>query len=155
MKRMWSLKQIKEFIKATTKDISTLVDKNGHERFIEGDIDIKEITGVTKDYGKWSLSGSHLLIVICCSFADTTAITSGTLLSEIELPEWIFNKIIPLYGSNIEYHNSNLFNSAGVAQSIGNYLRKDTAKLQLRLSALTLTDDRSGRFAFDLLIDND
>ena len=77
MRRMFSLKQLEEIAnKQVQEQVSSgelenvkvfenIVDKDGHKRFIEGDITFENITGVSKVYGKWSLSGNHLMIVIC------------------------------------------------------------------------------------------
>ena len=99
MRRMFSEKQIEglaqEQSKAVKKDIATLVDADGHNRFIEGDIEIEEITGITKTYGKWSLSGTHLLIVLCLGAVVGTTI-SGTL-ANITLPSYIASKIVQTF----------------------------------------------------------
>ena len=46
MKRMWSKNELKAIVKSTQGyDFANLVDKDGNPRFIEGDIEIEEITG--------------------------------------------------------------------------------------------------------------
>lgn len=157
MKRMWSKNELARQVKEVKKDITTLVDKDGHPRFIEGDINIPEIEGVTKEYGKWSLSGSHLLIVLAISIVDTTALTTRTIASFDGLPQWVIDKCIPTFSNAIDYKAFNLFASNLSSQNIGVYLRKPTtSSLDIYLANnITLTADRTGRIAFDLLIDNE
>ena len=87
MRRMYSEKQIRELVKTTKGyDIVNLVDKDGHERFIEGDIPDPEITGLTPIYYKWSLSGTHLMIVM-----------AGTIENGTNLSNYILNYYIMIY----------------------------------------------------------
>ena len=157
MRRMYSENQLINEIKNVKKDITTLVDADGHNRFIEGDINLTPNVpaGITKTYGKWSLSGTHLMLVICGEIENATVISGGTVLCEIELPSWVFDKITPLYGDNLDYHNTPIFNAAGQTQTMGNYLRKASSVIEIRMSGITLSDTRSFRFNFDLLSDND
>ena len=157
MKRMWSIKQLKEFIKSTTKDISTLVDKDGHERFIEGDITLEEITGVSKTYGKWSLSGSHLLIVLSIAVADTTVLANGVKFCDISIPKWIYDKVAVIWGADAVIRQSiTLYADNWSTQTMNTLLSKANDVLTIYgLNDLTLTADRKTRIAFDLLIDND
>ena len=149
-----------QVIDAVEKDSSlkvyeNIVDAQGHKRFIEGDITQETITGITPGYSKWSLSGSHLMIVLCGTIANGTVISSGQLLMQIALPQWIMDKIFPVYGNNIEYKLFSVTNSSGQSQNIGCYTQKADGKIKVRLSALTLTDERMFRVYFDLLIDNE
>ena len=53
-------------------NISTLTDSKGNPRFIEGEGTPMEMEGFTASYCKWSLSGTHLMIVLSGSFANAT-----------------------------------------------------------------------------------
>lgn len=140
-------------------ELEAIKDKDGHSRFIEGDITIKTITGVTKKYGKWSLSGTHLLIVLALEVVDTTNIASNTILAELDLPQWIKDKVVVMYTgiSYIETKNIVLYGAGWSGQNITVSLRKPSnSTMDLRFeSSLTLTADRSCRISFDLLIDNE
>ena len=156
MKRMWSKNELKNIAdtqaKGVEKNITTLVDAAGHPRFIEGDVTLKnEITGVELLYGKWSLSGTHLMIVACLSVADTTVVTYGSIL-EMTLPEWIRDKIIPLYSGAVDKKTFDAFASNGTSQPVVAYLLKASSKLEIE-SGFTATADRVIRYSFDLLID--
>ena len=159
MRRMYSLNQIEEISKKTIENANSLkifeniVDKDGHKRFIEDDITPNEITGVSYTYAKWSLSGTHLLIVLAGSIANGTAI-SGTIAS-IDLPSWIKSKLVPTYSTVVIRQNDNIFASDGsTSQSALNVVAKigDVVAVQ---SYITATADRYFRYQFDILIDND
>ena len=105
------------------KIFENIVDSQGHKRFDDGDIALVEgVNEITKTYGKWSLSGTHLLIVFCGSMADTTVWTNKTF-AIVNLPDWIKDKIVPVHsGSVIE--QKTLFLYGGTAQSATIYLEK-------------------------------
>ena len=151
MRRMYSENQIANM----PKDIATLVDAEGHNRFIEGDIPTNAITGISYSYAKWSLSGSHLMLIIAGNIADTTVITAGQFLcTALTLPEWIYDKLVAIYSNVVSQAAFNCFASDGTTQALGVYLRKISAgRLDFMLGSLTLTKDRSFRVYFDLLID--
>lgn len=157
MKRMWSKNELKKIVKGTQGyNFANLVDKDGHPRFIEGNITIETISGITKSYGKWSLSGTHLMIVLACSVADATAIDGGTL-ANITLPEWITNKIVPTFSNAVLYQSVSMYADNWTSQSLGISLRKPSSN-ELRIameSTVILTADRNFRVQFDLLIDNE
>ena len=135
--------------------MENVVDADGHKRFVEGDIEIEEITGVSKTYGKWSLSGTHLMMVLCLEIADTTQLTANQLLSKITLPDFINDKINPLVSTIISRQTFFAFSSAGSQNLQCNLLKVDN-KINIEVySALTLTATRNTRIQFDLLIDAD
>lgn len=133
-----------------------IVDKDGHNRFDGGEININEISGVTKNYGKWSLSGSHLLIVVAFTLADATTFAGGEFL-RFELPEWILNKIVAIAGDRVDDKTITLYGSDFTSQSLFVTLTKPVGYgiLTIRYASITTTKERTGRIAFDLLIDND
>ena len=154
------LEQTQEFEAASGskfKLFENIVDKDGHKRFIEGDIEIaptfQEL--VTKNYGKWALSGSHLLIVLAYEVDNGTELPYGAI-SLLKLPKWIMDKLVPLFSNAVSHTSIRYWADNLSAQDTGAYLRKlDSETLDIYLSgAVTLTADRSTRIAFDLLIDN-
>lgn len=136
-----------------------IVDKNGNKRFIEGDIVLVDgLTGFTQTYGKWALSGSHLLIVVAFDIADATAFI-GARICNINIPEWIYDKIYALYGgANAVVTN---ITASGYADDYSSqtatvYMTKPTGQpLSIYINAITTTKERHFRIAFDLLIDNE
>lgn len=137
-------------------EFEAITDENNHKRFIEGDIDLIESpTGLTKTYGRWSLSGTHLLIVLACDIANATTITSGYYAYLKDLPQWIFNKIVPVFGtSNVERSSATLYADDYSNQSMGINLIKSASQINIQFANITTTADRKFRKSFDLLIDN-
>ena len=162
MRRMYSENQLlkaieKESAENGIKVYENVVDKDGHARFIEGDIVTPEITGVTQTYGKWSLSGSHLLMVLGFSATNATVIPAWQKLGTLNnLPSWILDKIAVLFATNIvDQKTLSLYNSGGTTQQMTARLLKTSGEIQITVSTLTLSDTRDGRISFDLLIDNE
>lgn len=156
MKRMWSLKQIKDFIKSTTKDIATLVDAQGHNRFIEGDITIETIEGVSKTYGKWSLSGTHLLFVLALKLDNATEFTYGDNVAIIELPEYINSKIVEIFSSVVSVQVVRTFGSGTDTSITFGLMKLADNKLHIQtLQNYTAAREEYMRVNFDLLIDGD
>ena len=161
MRRMYSKPQLLEAIEQEAQEkglkaFENIVDKDGHKRFIEGDVNLdKEYEGVTKLYGKWSLSGSHLLIVCCLFVTEDKVLTYGECIT-MNIPEWIYNKITPIYASAIDKKTFSAFTPNGSEQTVPAYLlKKGTGVLSVETGFTATDDDRTIRFAFDLLIDNE
>ena len=163
MKRMWSKNELAKQVKEVKKDITTLVDAQGHERFIEDNITANTLPeGFELTFGKWSLSGTHLMLVIIES-ADNGAVMPNGGYVYFNIPEWIKDKIVVLfgdsevlkqtfawYGDNDTQQNQIVYLEKGI-YTIG----EKTYNFRLFQTALTLTLDRKIRIAFDLLIDNE
>ena len=140
-----------------TNNMEEIVDGDGHNRFIEGSVTLTQpVEGVTLDYGKWSLSGTHLMIVMAFSIENGTALGwQGHLCDVNDLPTWVYDKLVPLFGSvYLDSKNIVMFNDDTSTQSTTMYIRKDAGKIFTSMSGVTLTKARSGRITFDFLIDN-
>lgn len=153
MKQMWS----KEEIETQKKDISTLVDSKENPRFVEGDGVGLTQEGVTITYCKWSLSGTHLMLVCAGTITKNTAISVNTTLANYKLPAYIMNKVYPVFAVNIiEYKQVDYRQVDGwTSQSAGCFLDKYSAGLRITSSGITATDNRGFRIQYDLLIDNE
>ena len=162
-KRMWTDREVRSMAVKTVEEKENLkvfehiVDNDGHKRFIEGDISLATIEGVTSPYKKWSLCGTHLMVVLCLDLADATALTNGATLGSVEgLPEWVMSKISPVFSSIVDVKDTTAYGSDYTGQTFGIYLSISDGKLTfIKRSALTLTADRSVRIQFDLLIDDE
>ena len=189
MRKMYSLKQLEKIIKkevqkgnllisgnvefendvkiggdlditGDAKLFENIVDKDGHSRFIEGDLVIEEIEGLNIVYAKWSLSGSHLLFVVAGSVDANTTLTGLALAKTNNLPQWIKDKIHPVTGASygpIEYKNFSFYTSgySGVSVNI-NFSKTSQEELSVTVAQnFAPTDERYFRIAFDLLIDNE
>ena len=79
MRRMYSKPQLLEAVEQEAevnglKAFENIVDKDGHKRFIEGTPTNPTIEGVEITYAKWSLSGTHLMLVMAGNVASTTVL---------------------------------------------------------------------------------
>lgn len=136
--------------------MENIVDGKGNKRFIEGDVEVTTaIEGLELAYGKWSLSGSHLMVVVSCSVADTTVIPGGTYRFEVkDLPSWIIDKIVNITGFTVDSKNVTLWASDYSTQSFTLSILKTSEKIMIMpLNSITLNKDRVFRVQFDLLID--
>lgn len=137
-------------------NISTLTDSDGNSRFIEGDGVTDEIEGFTASYCKWSLSGTHLMIVLSGSVANGTTISSGSIAT-YEVPTFIMNKIYPVWASRfLEIKTLTLVADDFSTQTLSALFNINTGKLNIYIqNSATLSKDRAFRLQFDLLIDNE
>ena len=168
MRRMYSLNQIEEISKKTIENANSLkifdniVDKDGNPRFIEGNITPETTTGFTYTYAKWSLSGTHLMVVIAGKIDENTETpTWPTIWSYINLPKWIIDKIYPVATSYLDRKVLvyTPLGSSGVGYTINMAIEvnSDNNRLILKFDDTSKTmssTDYGFRFAFDLLIDN-
>ena len=148
----------KESAENGIKVFEDIKDKDGHARFIDGIGEPVSQEGIETTYCKWSLSGSHLLIVLAGNVANTTVVSYNTWLMKINnLPEWIKSKIINTFGNIVEQKTCTFYHTDGTTQSIAVGFSKTTSNIGIITtgSSVTLSKDRSFRIAFDLLIDND
>ena len=144
--------------KTILNSMDHIYGKDGHARFIEGNISIGELEGLTKSYGKWSLSGSHLLIVLAGNVENGVVLSSNFNIGDLDdLPTWIVAKITAISSSLVDRKNIVFWGSDLSNQSVNITLRKPSeTTIQIRMDGtLTLTATRNFRIAFDLLIDNE
>lgn len=140
-------------VKAPTME--NIVDLAGNKRFVEGDIELTLESGFDTPYAKWSLSGTHLMIVIVIS-GENTAVHSAGTIATIDLPKYINDKIVRGLQSILERKNIILYASDSTTQSVNVEILKDPSdNVKLYMSAITMSADRQGRIQFDLLIDAD
>lgn len=145
--------QVDTFTATNANIFENIKDSNGHNRFIEGDIVMTAISGITPTYCRWSLSGSHLLIVLCFSVANGTALNYETL-APIDAPQWVKDKIYAVFGSVVIRGGQTLWATDYSSQTLNVTLEKVGTALRIVCSPLTLTADRNCRIQYDLLIDN-
>ena len=134
-----------------------VLDKDGHNRFIEGNLIPETVSGVSPSYYKWSLSGTHLMIVFV--FEADTNIASETTLATINVPTWILNKIQAIAsGTTVVTYKEVIGRTFGTAENYQKdlfVLIKDDGQLQIISSAITVPGTSTVyRIQFDLLIDN-
>ena len=142
--------------------LENIKDSNARNRFVEGGMYIYgEVTsGIHLTYGRWSLSGTHLLIVVAGYIEGGTTLPDGNRIFGVaNLPSWIHNKIIPLYGNLCIYNQDSIVLQSWSRISIETYLNKETNnELTIRPNGtISVASGNTGyyRLQFDLLIDND
>jgi hypothetical protein len=140
----------------TTHLFETITDKHGNPRFVEGDITMETIEGVTQTYGKWSLSGTHLMIVLSCTIENGKTFT-GARIANISLPQYILNKITPLFDRVlVDFKTVTGRADNWSTQNISFTLVKYSNSLHIEQTGnVTLNDTRHFRIQFDLLIDDE
>lgn len=87
MKRMYSEEELLEV--ANTEN---LVDSKGRNRFIVGNGNPGDVSGLTVSSSKWTLNGNNLVFEILGVFSG--ALSGFDTLSSFTLPDWIVNKIV-------------------------------------------------------------
>ena len=140
------------------KIFENIVDKDGHKRFIEGDITPEEITGINYIYAKWSLSGSHLMAVLVISGEVSATLTNGQLLGTLNnLPSWVLNKIYAVWGYYIALKTEPFRDSSWNQQNFSAGIKKESDKITITGNTpITInTAKKYVRIQFDLLIDNE
>ena len=71
---------------------NSLFDSKGNFRFIAGNGNSRDITGMTIASNKWTLNGYNLVFEILGSFRGS--LSGFDILSTFTLPEWVSNKIV-------------------------------------------------------------
>ena len=146
-------------IKASSFDglkIEEIKDADGHNRFIEGTLLNETIpTGMTLTYKKWSLSGTHLMIVLAGGVLENTTIGTSYIVS-LYPPAWVLNKLFPVWASNkISLSTIYFMADDWSNQQAAAVLTKASTYMAINLvSPITIDKDRNFRIQFDLLIDN-
>lgn len=137
--------------------MENIKDASGNLRFIEGEGTSETISNVEIVYNRWSLSGTHLMIVIA-GYYDNTTVSAGTTIARIPVPKWVLDKVATLStGGRITRVNYPLINDsdqvAGTDRPAALY--KGSDDLYINTSNNDATDKWNFRIQFDLLIDNE
>ena len=152
MKHMWS----EEEVASQKKDIATLVDSAGNLRFVEGDSEEITISGVTTTYSKWSLSGTHLMLVCAGTVENGTVLEGKTIIGKYVLPSNILNKIVPTFSSFVGRIQGTFWGSDYSNQPvIFNVIKTENSINFETAISYTMSADRNFRIQFDLLIDSE
>ena len=134
--------------------LDDIVDSRGNKRFIEGNGTPATVTGFTPTYCKWSLSGTHLMCVLAGSLKNTTAFPANTSIVTFELPEYILNKIYPVWDNNIAFVDINTIYGGGTTLTYKVLLKKNNNSIYLEnFSSISIVNDSNFRVRIDLLID--
>ena len=143
------------------KIFENIVDKAGNPRFIEGDISVINDLSELSPFAHWSLSGSHLMLVLCI-YNDTEediTISGASELASVELPHWIAEKIFPMGTSGHIAMKSGIkgLYPSSLTPSVSDvtaYLLKTSDTIQLNGINAKFESGDYYRIEFDLLIDD-
>ena len=173
MKRMWSKNELKQIANGQVQEqvssgqlqnvkvFEDIVDKDGHKRFVEGDITTNEVTGITYSYTKWSLSGTHLIFVMAGKIAANTVISAYSLKGLISPPKWVFDKLIPQKSVFLDYKviPTSTSGASPTNTFINVYAYKDDGLEKIIVENLDAyacgEEDEYFRIVFDFVIDNE
>ena len=138
------------------KLFETIEDTNGNNRFVKGDVVLDENAhaGIVKTYGKWSLSGSHLMLVFGCELPDGFAIKNGDAFAYAELPRWVFVNLTSLFSIAIDSKTFQIRGNDWSSQDVTVFLNKgDGNKVVFNFgNNVTVSGVKKCRFAFDFII---
>lgn len=138
-----------------TITLDDIVDSAGNKRFVEGNGTPATINGATFSYCKWSLSGTHLMLVLAGTVDNGTTITTLSKLATFTLPTWILNKIYPVWdNAYTEIKTVPMYNNVGSSQDQLVTLKKNSTTLEMiTMNSVSYNANRGFRIQFDLLID--
>ena len=165
MRRMYSKPQLLEAVESEAKVngikvFEDIKDKDGNPRFIEGNITLETIAGVSISYAKWSLSGTHLIIVLAGEFTDDVILGPNDVFGNMTIPSYIGQKIFPQTSNDVlEVKSVATFNEYGSLVDTFNAFIQKISNTQLMVgnfgTSSTMANGSAFRIAFDLLIDNE
>lgn len=166
MRRMYTTQGIQKIIdesikKALEEDvvIENIKDEDGHDRFIEGNLALASsgFTGITFNYGRWSLSGTHLMIVVSGVAENNATMQDNLHIASASIPAWIYNKIMPNATNVVDVKDFNVIVASHAMSKYGTItLRKqnDILRLDNSSGAKSITTGGMFRIQFDLIVDN-
>ena len=136
--------------------LNNVVDSNGNPRFIEGDGTPATITGFTATQCKWSLSGTHLMLVYALTLDSGAGLTNRADICSFELPQWILDKIYPLSNELVDIVDAIYVPDGGTPTKKEEWLYKTATGLKItnKLS-IQATNKCYFRIQFDILIDSE
>lgn len=142
-------------------EIETIKDNQNYSRFINGDVLISSgADGLTKVFGRYSLSGTHLQIAVLISNETENDITLNTYksMANCNVPIWLANKIFTMPNSNvIEVKTFDIGNRSSlltIKPGKKAYLEKSGNKLTILAGEnITLQPNDFIRISFNLIIE--
>ena len=150
MKRMYSEE---ELLEATNTE--NLVDSKGRNRFIVGNGNPGNVTGLTVNSSKWALNGNNLVFEILGTFSG--ALSGFDVLSTFTLPDWIINKIVTPVRNVVDILNCNMV-SLNDASSTTTKVQVTTDGGNIFFSNLTninINDPSVFKIRYNIIIDNE
>lgn len=136
--------------------LNNIVDSHGNKRFVEGRGNPETITGVTSLYCKWSLSGTHLMLVYYLNLDSGTNLNARTDICSFELPQWILDKIYPASNGLVNIVDAIYVPEGNTPTTKQEWLYKTATGLKItNKTAVQATTICYLRIQFDILIDSE
>ena len=134
--------------------LDDIVDSQGNKRFVEGTL-IDGSSGANITYKKWSLSGTHLMIVLAGTVRSNLTNYEG--IAQVNFPSYVTSKIRPL-GTNAQLISVTkgffIKNTEYTATENTFNLRKEANNFVIvPAQAITISGTYNFCIQFDLLID--
>ena len=151
MKHMWS----EEEIQAHT-NIENLVDPKGRNRFIVGNGNPANVSGMSIISSKWTLNGNILIFEIIGSISQN--IPQMTKICSFNLPVWVANKIIEVSSNIIDIKKYDVVSSDGGLSTTNMLINKNSNAIDFTTAngITTLPGEQVlFRFTFNEIIDNE
>lgn len=135
--------------------LDDIVDAGGNKRFVEGTCNLSNKNGITWTYNKWSLSGTHLMIVICGRVTSSSVSITTNSFGNVVLPSYIKDKIRANSNNRVEIKTMNFYDPyLAVADTVKVLLSKWADLALYWGEEKTLSANGCDfRIQFDLLID--
>lgn len=133
-------------------------DSDSHNRFTGGSLTTYPIAGITYTYARWSLSGTHLMIVVAGTAEENAVVSDSTIIASCSMPQWILDKLVPFAGVSIDLKELVNRKSTYEQDDLGLItLRKEPPGLIIRnvSGPHTFTSAGNFRLQYDLIVDND
>lgn len=143
----------------TISSMERIVDANDNFRFVEGSGTVNQSSKYENTYNKWSLSGTHLMIVFAGTLLANKTLENQFDMVDITIPQYIFNKIRVLFGTvSIDEKDCKFYGAGGSNTDTKNIRLIKTSgrnKVTIRFvnSDYTPTENKTFKIQFDLIID--
>lgn len=136
--------------------IENIKDASNNNRFIEGTIALNSsLSGVIATYARWSLSGTHLMVVLGLEIDANTTILQNDVVGTCNVPSWLFDKIYPLKGIGVAWGTFENINSDWTREDTKIVLIRQHGELQIAFDAdKTYSKSNVIRINFDILVGN-
>ena len=150
MKRMYSEEELLE-----SANTENLVDSKGRNRFIVGNGNPGNVTGLTVASSKWTLNGNNLVFEILGTFSG--ALSGFDIISTFTLPDWIVNKIVTPASNVVDILTCSMISIEDAsATSIRLQLTKSGNDLYFtNLTNININDISIFKLRYNIIIDNE
>lgn len=136
-------------------DIEALVDNNGNHRFIVGNGNPGNVTGLTISSAKWTLNGNNLVFEILGVFSGN--LSGFDKLSTFTLPEWIINKIVTPARNIVDIISCSMISIEDASDTnIKVQVIKDGNNIYFtNVTNITISDISLFKIRYNIIIDNE